>query len=186
MRKMGIRDSEGGNDTNNNKLAVLKKMGKRNMKLVYGLKQKALTEFYSARGSRQFFGEAFYKAYYEELVQNELEWMEFFKHDWLLKSTPCDVFEPLQLGTIYALHFYCDYILTSNTEKTMFVLGGRRQLYSIMNSFFRNKCSFYPALIETIETHVLFGSRRDQNNRNKCCFDHAVLEIPFHVINTWM
>ena len=81
MRKMGTRGSEGGNDANNNKLAVLKKMGKRNMKLAYGLKQKALTEFHSARGSRQFFGEASYKAYYEELVQNESEWMEFFKHD---------------------------------------------------------------------------------------------------------
>ena len=61
MRKMGTRGSEGGNDANNNKLAVLKKMGKRNMKLAYGLKQKALTEFHSARGSRQFFGEASYK-----------------------------------------------------------------------------------------------------------------------------
>ena len=81
MCKMEIRNSEGGNDAKHNKLAVLKKMGKRNMKLVYGLKQKALTEFRSARGSRQFFGKAFYKAYYEELVQNELEWMEFFKHD---------------------------------------------------------------------------------------------------------
>ena len=138
-------------------------MGKRNMKLVYGLKQKALTEFYSARGSRQFFGEAFYKAYYEELVQNELEWMEFFKHDWLLKSTPCDVFEPLQLGTIYALHFYCDYILTSNTEKTMFVLDGRRQLYSIMNSFF-------------FETNALSIPPWSKQLKHMCCLDHAVIK----------
>lgn len=46
----------------------------------FGLKQQALMDFHRGRGHRQFFGEASYKAYYDELVQNELEWMEFFKH----------------------------------------------------------------------------------------------------------
>eukprot|EP00584_Thalassiosira_punctigera_P015980 CAMPEP_0172561026 /NCGR_PEP_ID=MMETSP1067-20121228/91244_1 /TAXON_ID=265564 ORGANISM="Thalassiosira punctigera, Strain Tpunct2005C2" /NCGR_SAMPLE_ID=MMETSP1067 /ASSEMBLY_ACC=CAM_ASM_000444 /LENGTH=385 /DNA_ID=CAMNT_0013350975 /DNA_START=162 /DNA_END=1319 /DNA_ORIENTATION=+ len=46
----------------------------------FGLKQQALTEFQSRRGHRQFFGEASYKAYYDELVQNESEWEEFFRH----------------------------------------------------------------------------------------------------------
>ncbi|KAL7540055.1 hypothetical protein ACHAXR_012328 [Thalassiosira sp. AJA248-18] len=46
----------------------------------FGLKQKALMEFHGGRGHRQFFGEASYKAYYDDLVENKLEWIEFFRH----------------------------------------------------------------------------------------------------------
>jgi hypothetical protein len=46
----------------------------------FALKQAAILEFQSQIGKRTFLKEASYKAYYDDIVQNENEWMNFFSH----------------------------------------------------------------------------------------------------------
>mmetsp|Transcript_32877 Transcript_32877/g.49610 ORF Transcript_32877/g.49610 Transcript_32877/m.49610 type:complete len:238 (+) Transcript_32877:55-768(+) len=48
----------------------------------FGLKQAAVLEFHSSGGriNKQFLGEAKYRDYYDDLVSNEEEWLEFFHH----------------------------------------------------------------------------------------------------------
>lgn len=48
----------------------------------FGLKQAAVLDFHSNGGrmNKQFLGEAKYRDYYDDLVSNEEEWLEFFHH----------------------------------------------------------------------------------------------------------